>query len=178
MRYRALTAVGIAALSLIGATLLPTAASAATTERDTSRPAAAGAAPQAPGPVVINTEVVDVRSYANSPQYSDRLTYCQAVTEGQTCTISQSFSVTRSIGVDLGMSRGAVAAGLSISASDTNALSVSCTSPPLAAGQIYEAYPSGTRYYYRIKKWGTMTPETYSGTLTAFDPQGIACRVA
>ncbi|HEU5223831.1 MAG TPA: hypothetical protein VFU07_09160 [Candidatus Lumbricidophila sp.] len=136
-------------------------------------------ATNAVGPVVTYYDVVNQTTTPNYINYSNRLTYCMAVTAGQTCQISQTFSVTRTIGVDLGYSREGVAAELSISSAATASVSVTCTSPVLGAGQRFEAYPIGTRYSYQIKKWGTMQPVTYSGWLTAFNPNGgIACRVS
>ncbi|MEO8095181.1 MAG: hypothetical protein ABI632_09620 [Pseudolysinimonas sp.] len=115
-----------------------------------------------------------MHKYPGSTNYSQRLTYCQVGTSGATCTISSSWSATRTIGLDLGVTRSVVAAGLSISSSGSKSVSVSCTSPVLNAGDRWSAYPKGSRYTYQVRKTTTYTtpPTSTSGVLNAFDPDG------
>lgn len=134
--------------------------------------------PNAVGPIVDVYQVVNKTSTTGYVNYAQKLTYCQSGTAGVSCTISSTYSATRTIGVSLGWTRAGVAAGLSISSASSVSVSVACTSPPLAAGQKFVAYPIGTRYSYRIYHYGTYITPTYSGYLTAFNPNGaIYCRV-
>lgn len=122
--------------------------------------------------------MVNKLSYPTYTNFSNRLTYCVAGTTGTTCTLSTTKDATRSIGLDLGITRSAVAASLNISSAWTRSVSVSCTSPALTVGQKFAAYPRGTKFTYRIKRWGTMQTTTYSSYLSAFNPDGgILCRV-
>ena len=171
MRFKKLGGIALV-LGLLLATAGATSASAEEAVDDGPEKAA--------GPVVTYREVINKTSQSNYIRYGEanRLTHCVVVTSGQTCTISRTFDVTRSIGVSLGMTRAAVAASLSISSASSVSVGVSCTSPTMKVGQKYEAYPVGTRYTYKIKRWGTNQPATTSGTLSAFNPnRGIACRV-
>lgn len=121
-------------------------------------------------------------SYTN---LSDLLANCKS--NGGTCTISKSEAATRSIGLALGASRGWAAAQLTISASATRTLGISCTSPVLTSKQVWKAYPLGKRWSYKIRSqrmaWDEfgpaypIGPATTSGTLYAFEPTGVACRL-
>ena len=121
--------------------------------------------------------VVDVSRQYNFIGYNKRITYCGVGTAGATCTLSQSTTVSRDIQVGMNLTRGTVAASLSISSSSSRAVTVSCTSPAMQRGQIWSAYPYGTRLRYRIVT-RTTGSSTYTGWLYAFDPTGgIYCRL-
>jgi hypothetical protein len=127
----------------------------------------------APPPYVIQYHVINkVTLSTNYVNYSNQLAQCASV--GGTCTISISTNATRTIGLSLGMSRDGVAAGLSISSATTVGTTVACTSPTLSSGQVFRAYPVGTRYSYKVQK-NTITGPTQkievSGTLYAFNPR-------
>lgn len=123
------------------------------------------------------SSVVDISRQYNFIGYSKRITYCGVGTAGATCTLSISTTVSRDIQVGATLSRGTVAASLSISSSSSRSVTVACTSPPMQAGQIWSAYPYGTRLTYRIVT-RTTGSATYTGWLYAFDPTGgIYCRL-
>lgn len=127
---------------------------------------------QVVGTTVISTNFVSSTSFSS----------CSIGTAGGTCTITSGRSVDRTIGLSLGITRSAVAASLGISSSATVSTSVSCTSPPLAAGQSWRAFAVGTRYRYQVKKTTFTGPissySTTSGYLYAFNPNPsrIHCR--
>lgn len=123
--------------------------------------------------------VVDVSRYDNITKYDQVLGECRASTPGVTCTIQRSSSSTRTIGIDLGVSRSFVAAKLGISSSSTTTVSVSCTSPPLSAGQVFRAHPVGTSIWYRVQRASWIGTQT-SWWLNAFDPGSnrFACGVS
>lgn len=120
-------------------------------------------------------------SFTNSSQ---TLATCQSV--GGTCTISRALSATRTIGLTLGASRSWASAQLNISAASTQTVTAACTSPTLRSGQTWRAYPHGQRWSYRIQSqyygndggvdFPIGSPQT-SGTLYAFNPTGVSCRV-
>lgn len=121
---------------------------------------------------VVNKSTVST-GYVRKAQV---LASCQAVTSGTTCSISDSKSATRTIGLALDATRSFVAANLSISSSYTRTLTVTCNSPVMTAGQVFKAWPRGYLFQYRIKKiyvgGGSISPY-----LNAFDPRGIACGI-
>ncbi|UBU08892.1 hypothetical protein [Nonomuraea gerenzanensis] len=107
------------------------------------------------------------------------LTSCQA-DKGGTCTISRSFSVTRTIGVALGVSRSFVSAELNMSSARTVEVRAACTSRVFSSNnQIYKAYPAGTRQWYKVvEKYyvgGKLKRTTKSVPLQAFNPRGVSC---
>ncbi|NML51705.1 hypothetical protein HHL19_22360 [Streptomyces sp. R302] len=100
--------------------------------------------------------------------------------KGGTCTLSKTYSVTRTIGTDLGISRGAVASSISFSRSTSASVTAACTSPKFSSNsQVYEAYAQGTRKYYKVTKktyvQGMLASTKTSGTLSAFNPTGVKC---
>lgn len=109
------------------------------------------------------------------------LGYCIINAPNSTCTVTHTSSVSNSIGVGLGASVGWVAANLGIESSRTVSVSTSCTSPRLAKGTRYNAYSSGTRYNYKIRKKvlldGFTRSNEVTGPLTAFRPDagGVHC---
>ena len=145
---------------------------------------AAQSAQAIPGGAVTVYKVVSKSLLSsNYTNYSNELARCNAATSGVTCSISQSVSATRTIGLDLGASRGVIATGLSISSASSTSISVTCNSPAMSAGQSFRAYPVGSRYSYKIQKRavapGSDTLLATSGTLYAFDPRtsGVTCGV-
>lgn len=114
---------------------------------------------------------------------AQRLSYCDVSRTGATCTISKTASATRSIAVDLGITRSEVAGSLNISASSSVSIAVSCTSPKLNAGERWSAYPNGTAFTYNVKSTTyrdtgvIISGPTTSGKLHAFSPDGgIHCQ--
>lgn len=129
---------------------------------------------------MLNRRLVS-NSYVNTGQ---TLATCQAA--GGTCTISRALSATRTIGVTLGASRTWASGQLNISAAEQQTVTAACTSPTLSSGQTWRAYPHGQRYSYQIRSQyygndgGVDFPigsPTTSGTLYAFNPTGVSCRV-
>ncbi|MEV0161884.1 hypothetical protein B0I32_121259 [Nonomuraea fuscirosea] len=106
--------------------------------------------------------------------------------KGGTCSISKSRSVTRSIDLGLGASRGFVAGQLGWSKSASVTVTAQCTSPPATkSSQVYRAYAQG------IKKRYTITKKTYSHFSSkpklekiqttggeAFNPKGVSCSLS
>lgn len=111
---------------------------------------------------------------------STSLATCTAPAGG-TCTFTQSFSVTRTVGLSLGLTRSNVSAAYNFSSATSQTLSVGCT-VNTTPGKVVRAYPNGTTYTYQAQKQRSFAPynswttiET-SGTLSAFNPTGITCR--
>jgi hypothetical protein len=132
----------------------------------------------------LRYRVVNVSSSRN--QLGGVIGSCNIRSSGGTCQISRGKTASRDIQLSLGASRGSVAAGLNISAGTSVATTVSCSSPPMSAGQTWKARAVGTRYYYNVNKqkgvqgrtgiigWNTVAT---SGRLTALNPYGssISC---
>ncbi|CAN5162018.1 hypothetical protein BH11ACT5_BH11ACT5_11550 [soil metagenome] len=127
--------------------------------------------------------VVKTSNYTNKAK---QLGICKVTAGGggTTCAISNSYTVETTVGLSFGLSKETVSAGINVSASKKVSGSVSCTSPPLAAGSSYKAWAVGTRTTYKIQEWkivkaGGRTNTTLmgtSGTLSAFNPVvGFAC---
>ncbi|WP_295838788.1 hypothetical protein [uncultured Microbacterium sp.] len=86
---------------------------------------------------------------------------------GGTCSLSRSVQTSATISGGGGVSFGVVNANLGGSYSQSLTLGVSCNSPTLGQGQVYNAYVQGTFVIF-----------TYNGASgTAFLPTGIDCRV-
>ena len=127
-------------------------------------------------PTVLS--VINISRANNVVNYGNRIIYCGVGTTGTSCTISNTYSASRTIATSLGITRSAVAGSLSISDSYSQSVGVTCSSPPMSVGQKFAAYPYGTRLYYQVKKATYGYPDQYSGNLTAFSPNGsIYCRV-
>ena len=123
------------------------------------------------------TSVVDISRQYNNIGYHKRITYCGVGTAGATCTLSKSTTVSRDIQLGMNLSRTFVAASLNISDSASKSVTVACTSPPMQPGQIWSAYPYGTRLTYRIVT-RTTASASYTNWLYAFNPTGgIYCRL-
>ncbi|KHK96346.1 hypothetical protein LK09_15240 [Microbacterium mangrovi] len=105
---------------------------------------------------------------------------CGVGSNGTTCSITKTRGATRSIQSSFGLTRGAVAAGLSITSAASVQVSVGC-SRKINRNQVLVAYPIGTKYRYRIRKTvstftGIRTSKhtSYSRYLTAFSPGGAS----
>jgi len=123
------------------------------------------------------TSVVDISRQYNHIGYNKRITYCGVGSAGATCTLSLTTTVSRDIQLGMNLSRATVAASLSISSTTSRSVTVACTSPPMQPGQIWSAYPYGTRLTYRIVT-RTTASASYTNWLYAFDPTGgIYCRL-
>ena len=153
-------------------------------------PAEGASYPIVADPAVTQTRYeyryVNVARTSNYTNKANQLGICKVASGGggTTCAISNSYSVGTTVGLSFGLSKQAVSAGINVSASHTVSGSVSCTSPPLAAGSSYKAWAVGTRTTYKIQKWKivkaggrTITSlQGTSGSLTAFSPVvGFAC---
>ena len=153
-------------------------------------PTAGATYPIVADPAVTQTryqyKYVSVAKTSNFTNKAEQLGICKVATGGggTTCAISNSYTVETTVGLSFGLSKELVSAGINISASKKVSGSVSCTSPPLAAGSSYKAWAVGTRTTYKIQKWKVVkaggrtitTLEGTSGTLTAFSPVvGFAC---
>lgn len=125
---------------------------------------------------IFSYSVVDI-SNRNDTNTQERIVVCHAGSPNINCGYTVTHSATRSIELSFGLRRETVAAALGISASNTKTVSLHC-SKTLQQGQTLVAYPYGIYKTYRIKK--VVAPKggiTYSGWLTAFNPEGITCRV-
>jgi hypothetical protein len=116
---------------------------------------------------------------SSSTTQTKALASCQAP-KGGTCTFTQTFSVTRTIQVSLGLSRSAVSSSYSFSSAATQSLATACAVP--STGAVAHVYARGTTYKYQAQKQRSFAPykswttiET-SGTLSAFNPTGLSCR--
>lgn len=150
----------------------------------------AGATGGRVAPQVINQRIyhddvvnkgINNRNYINKKQI---IGHCITVTAGGYCTISSSLSATRTVSLAFSATRCNVTSQLGISNAVSQTVSVSCTSPRLAKGQRWVAYPVGVRWQYKIHEWVHETGPNgvdynvgTSGWLNAFNPSrtSIAC---
>lgn len=88
-------------------------------------------------------------NYVNKGQ---RIGDCTIETKGGTCTISSGMSATRTVQLALGASRDNISAQLSPSSTTTQSVTAGCTSPAMAAGKVWTAWPTGNLWQYRINK--------------------------
>jgi hypothetical protein len=117
--------------------------------------------------------------------FSRPVASCSAT--GGTCTISKATSVSTTVQVSLGANKYNIAAQIGVSVSATSSTTVSCTSPKLASGQTWTAYPTGTMKFYYIREW-YVNQTTYktvivgtSGLEEAFQPYSypsLHCQIA
>ncbi|MCS3442193.1 hypothetical protein [Microbacterium phyllosphaerae] len=129
-------------------------------------------------------EIIDVRRAGGFVETPKPIASCTVATGGGTCTITSGKTITRTVSVALGADIGFVKGQLTMSYADAEITSVSCASPPLAAGQTWAAWGMGNQYRYKVKRWyltsvGPTIPEI-STELRAFDPDGtqIYCGLA
>ncbi|MGN9839768.1 hypothetical protein ACTMTI_16755 [Nonomuraea sp. H19] len=122
------------------------------------------------------------RTYTAAVNFNKVLASCSAGVGG-TCSISKSFSVTRTIQLGLNMSRGAVAAQLGWSEGTSVTVTAQCNSRPFTkGGQVYRAYPQGIKKRYTITKKmyidGKLKKTTTAGPYEAFSPKGVSCHLS
>ena len=134
------------------------------------------------GSVTKSTKVINKSSTKNYKKWTKKIGACYATQNGDTCSVTTSSSKTQDIQTAYGLSKGAVAAQLSISVSESTSYSTTMTSKPMKKGQRYFCSPVGTLYKYKIQKTvytaGKYTYPT-SGWLYTFNPykNQIACKV-
>jgi hypothetical protein len=141
--------------------------------------AASASAESAPPPAPVPTANATVRvlkiesltSTSNVVNYANELGRCYAGSPGIACTISRSSAATNTYALALSATVIWLAAQFNISTATTTSVSISCQSPPLAAGRHFSAFPVGTLRGYRIRQTdytsnGSLT--TLSGPLTSY----------
>jgi len=107
-------------------------------------------------------EATSIQEATRMPQVIE-----QCRNPGATCTLDRSITATATISGGAGISFEVLNANLGGSYSESVTLGVSCNSPTLEYGQVYNAYLQGTFVIF-----------TYNGESgTAFLPLGIDCRV-
>lgn len=124
----------------------------------------------------VSYSVVDISSWQDT-NVGQRWVACHAGSDNITCGYNVTQTASRNIELSLGLSRDKTAASLGISSSYSETLSKTFTTT-LRRGETLAVYPYGTYKRYRIRK--VVAPKggiTYSGWLTAFNPEGITCRV-
>ena len=153
---------------------------AATNDSGTpSAQASEGAAsPNGVGPTSyyeVNDKKTVSTDYTNK---SNVIASCKVASNNVTCSISHSEAASVSVQLALNVSRGTVTSGLNITSNSTVTTTVSCTSPKMTTGQVFDAWPRGTRYSYTVTHFQPGNTQT-SGTLYAFVPKAdyIACGV-
>ena len=124
---------------------------------------------------------VNVNKTPNWTNTSKQLGICKvhAGAGGGTCTISQNYTVNRSVDVSFGLTASNVAVGVGLGSSASVSGTVSWTSGVAPAGTTYKAWAVGTKVNFRIQKWkvvkaGGRTARTLlatSGVLSAFSPK-------
>ncbi|TWX35598.1 hypothetical protein ES689_13550 [Frigoribacterium sp. ACAM 257] len=92
--------------------------------------------------------VKDVRTSPGAFGRDDEISSCTVQTSGATCSIAKTDTKASTVSVTSGLDSGWVSGQLSASWTTSRAVSVSCTSPQLTAGQRWAAYPSGTYYTF------------------------------
>jgi hypothetical protein len=135
------------------------------------------------GSVVKDTYLINKSSSKNYVKWSVTIGACQAPQNGSKCSVTTQKSKTQDIQTEYGLTKGVVAAKLSIKVSSTTAYSTTMLSPPMKAGQKYHCSPIGTLYKYKVqqKVWNSVGGYTYptSGWKYTFDPypNQISCKV-
>ncbi|MBA8989932.1 hypothetical protein FHW23_001178 [Curtobacterium pusillum] len=123
------------------------------------------------------------KSSSGSYVGSQKLASCGSRNTAVTCSLNQGSTATRSIGLDLGASRGWAAGQLKISSSTSQNVSVTCSKQKVPKGKQLVAYPVGVRHKYKIQKHMTGGGKDYvtgtSGWLYAFNPGNarVACDI-
>jgi len=161
------TRAALAALTIVGALLAGTQPAAADAEIQCS-PGAGVACP--------HYEIIDVKRTGGHVDKLKPIASCTVGSGGGACTITSCKTVTRTVGVRLGVDVGFVKSQLSISQADAELTSVSCTSPVLSTGQTWATWGMGNKFEYKVKRWyatpiGETIPEI-STEHRAFDPDG------
>lgn len=139
-------------------------------------PIDAGYYPGAPSPITVEERVTDLVQQREAVGFEDPITYCVALTAGQACSISTSVTKSSSITVAAGFDIKAVKTQISRSWSESKSVSVSCTSGPLAAGQRYYAYPTGTKSTFMNQRFADGSPTSAKHRGSAWEVDGgVAC---
>ncbi|TCK25436.1 hypothetical protein [Pseudonocardia endophytica] len=120
----------------------------------------------------------------------DYIAKCGVDSPGQKCTISRTDTLTRQISAEFGASSDSVSAAIGISASQSVAIQTGCQSPEMQPSQEYIAFPTETRYFYRVvtdtaaytTDYGEMIPsgdppDVSPVAVTAAYDKGFRCRV-
>lgn len=140
--------------------------------------AQSAAAEPIPGIPHIKYSIKVTSVHNGAVNYKKMLASC-SVAVGGTCSISRSFSVQRTIQVNLGVSRDFVAGQIGFSKSTTATVTSQCNSRPFTKNtQVFRAYPIGVKKRYNIikKTWldgKVIRTATSSGE--AFNPTGVSC---
>lgn len=114
---------------------------------------------------------------------TQKLASCGSRNTAMNCALNQGSTATRSIGLDLGATRGWAAGQLRINSSSSQNVSVTCSRQKVPKGKQLVAYPVGVRYKYKIEKHLTGGGKDYvtgtSGWLYAFNPGNarVACDI-
>lgn len=105
---------------------------------------------------VFGSDIKNVTTVKNEPVRDDPIAYCLALTGGGTCRIERTDTKTSTISADVGFTYGWLTARLSYSWSHSRSVTVSQSSPPLNAGELFFAYPTATRYDFDtfVHFWG------------------------
>ena len=124
--------------------------------------------------------IVSKSSRSNYVDKTQVLGSCRALSNGTSCSISQLNASTNTVQTSFTVSKGWVTGQLGYSYSATTSISVTCNSPKMKKGQRFVAYPTGTRYSYKIKRTDIVGATTTSATLYSFKTtkNAIACGVA
>lgn len=132
--------------------------------------------------VIVRKVVQNSRVASNYTNWGQVIASCKVVRDGTSCTITHSTSSTRTVSLDLGITRKDVSAKLGFSSSSSVGVSVSCTSGPMKKNSIFSAWPRGDRYRYKVERKtylnrGTQVLTNTSGWLYAFNPyaNGFTC---
>ncbi|WP_426624437.1 hypothetical protein ACPPVW_18825 [Leifsonia sp. McL0607] len=89
-----------------------------------------------------------LRSIPEQVRYEAPLRYCSAGSNGGTCTITSTDTVSSSVTVGAGINYDWITAHISYTWTQSKSVSVAVTSPPLNAGQKFYVYPTGTRHEF------------------------------
>lgn len=170
------TACAVAASAVTGVT------SAGATELPSDNAESQAAGPQSRAAWAYYHKVIS-RSSTGSYVGSQKLASCGSRNTAMNCSLNQGSTATRSIGLDLGATRGWAAGQLKISSSSSQNVSVTCSRRNVPKGKQLVAYPVGVRYKYKIQKHMTGGGKDYvtgtSGWLYAFNPGNarVACDI-
>ncbi|MFI6294830.1 hypothetical protein ACIBEJ_24790 [Nonomuraea sp. NPDC050790] len=146
-------------------------------------PLAAQGAAAEPIPGIPRTKyTIKVTSVHNGAVNRNKMLASCSAGIGGTCSISRSFSVQRTIQVNLGVSRDFVAGQIGFSKSTTATVTAQCNSRPFTkSGQVYRAYPLGVKKRYNIIRTISIDGKVIKTTTSsgeAFNPTGVSCTLS
>jgi hypothetical protein len=115
--------------------------------------------------------------------YGQTLAVCGTPNRSVTCTIAETKSATRTIGVSVGASRGFVAGKLGVSNSTTKSMYISCSRTTTSNYPYLKAYVVNDVWSYTVR---TEKYDFYTGKLVqtinsrqhAYDPKGVHCALS